>query len=94
MVTSPQISSSSVKKAILEQYRWLEWASKKAGGWARLQHIESSIMKLTVMELVHRDIPAYPVHDSVIVPASKASIARQTLAYWFEAKTGIVGRVN
>jgi len=87
-------SASSVKKAILEQYRWLEWASKKAGGWARLQHIESSIMKLTVMELVHRDIPAYPVHDSVIVPTSKASIARQTLAYWFEAKTGIVGKIT
>ena len=73
---------------------WLEWASKKAGGWARFQHIESSIMKQTVMDLVNLEIPAYPVHDSVIVPASEASIARETLAYWFEAKTGIVGRVN
>lgn len=87
-------TASSVKKAILERYMWLEWASKKAGGWARLQHIESSIMKQTVMDLVNHEIPAYPVHDSVIVPASKASIARETLAYWFEAKTGIVGRVN
>ena len=87
-------AASSVKKAILEQYRWLEWASKKIGGWARLQHIESCIMKQTVMDLVNLEIPAYPVHDSVIVPASARVKAIDVLQRQFEIEVGVRPRVE
>jgi len=58
--------------------------------WADLQFWESSAVVNTVHELamVH-DIPALPVHDSIIVPVSKRSIAEKVLKAHFKAAVGI-----
>lgn len=87
-------TAGQVKDAVVGRYPWLERLSETEIGWSQLQHIESKIMLQTVKDLVAEKIPAYPVHDSVIVPASKATIARETLAYWFMAKAGVKGRID
>ncbi|MGA1852290.1 hypothetical protein VH570_15770 [Sphingobium sp. HT1-2] len=58
--------------------------------WADLQYIESKAIIDAVHELatVH-GIPALPVHDSIIAPASKREIAAKVLADMFEKHVGI-----
>ena len=87
-------TASKVKEAVLGRYPWLERLSDEGIGWPKLQHVESTIMKQTIKELAHMDIPAYPVHDSLIVPQSKRNEAKQLLDYWFLAKTGVRARID
>jgi hypothetical protein len=58
--------------------------------WGDLQYLESCAIVDTVYTLatVH-DVPALPVHDSIIVPASKERIARAVLEECFEAHIGV-----
>ena len=37
---------------------------------------------------------AYPVHDSLIIPALKAAETREILANWFFAKAGLKARIT
>jgi hypothetical protein len=87
-------TAGQVKDDALGRYPWLERLSDEGIGWSQLQYIESNIMVQTVKDLLAEKIPAYPVHDSVIVPASKVTIARKILAYWFLAKAGVRGRID
>lgn len=58
--------------------------------WADLQYVESKAIIDTVHELATaHGIPALPVHDSLIVPASKREIAAKVLADMFEKHVGI-----
>lgn len=58
--------------------------------WADLQYIESKAIIDTVHELATaHGIPALPVHDSIIAPASKREIAAKVLADMFEKHVGI-----
>ena len=63
-------------------------------GWPKLQYIESTVMKNTVMELLGEGILAYPVHDSVIVPASARVQAIEVLQRQFETEVGVKPRVG
>lgn len=58
--------------------------------WGDLQYLESCSIVDTVhtLAMVH-DVPALPVHDSIIVPASKEGIARKVLEECFEAHIGV-----
>jgi len=87
-------TAGQVKDAVLGCYPWLERLSDEGIGWSQLQHIESKIMLQTEKDLIAKKIPAYPVHDSVIVPASKAKEAIGILSYWFLAKTGVQARIS
>lgn len=58
--------------------------------WGRLQYIESCAAIDAVEELaVKHGIPALPVHDSLIVPASKEGIARSVLKAAFLRNVGV-----
>jgi hypothetical protein len=58
-------------------------------GWAKLQYIESCAIVDAVEELALRhDVPALPVHDSLIVPVSKVELAEQVLSSAFRFRTG------
>ncbi|WP_144062022.1 hypothetical protein [Sphingomonas sp. MM-1] len=58
--------------------------------WADLQFIESEIIIGTMYELaMMHGVPALPVHDSLIVPASKEALAIRILAKEFERRAGI-----
>ena len=63
-------------------------------GWPKLQYIESTVMKNTVMELLGEGIPAYPVHDSVIVPESSKVQAIEILQRQFETEVGVRPRTG
>ena len=47
--------------------------------WARLMWHESVIMFFTMRDLMEKGIPSLSVHDSLIVPVSKAKVAREQL---------------
>ena len=89
MPTAPKVT-----EAVLKRYKWLEGMSANDIGWPKLQCIESTVMKNTVMELLGEGIPAYPVHDSVIVPASSRLQAIEVLQRQFEAEVGVRPRVD
>ncbi len=58
--------------------------------WGDLQYIESCIIVKTMLRLARdHGIPAYPVHDSIIVPVSKAKVAEQVLREAFKEEVGV-----
>lgn len=63
--------------------------------WSDFQFKESEAIIETVHTLatIH-DVPALPVHDSIIVPASKQEIAKQILSDAFAKYVGIVPTLN
>ena len=72
-------TANQVREEVLEHYPWLKSLSDEGIAWPQLQYIESTIMLSAVKELMSRKIPAYPVHDSLIVSASKAAEAGAVL---------------
>jgi len=63
--------------------------------WARLQYLESCAVIDAVEQLaLEHDIPALPVHDSIIVPASKISVAEQVLSACFERNVGVTPKLE
>jgi len=59
-------------------------------GWAKLQYLESCAVIDAVDQLAYRhDIPALPVHDSLIVPVSKLETAQVLLSVCFERYVGV-----
>ena len=87
-------TAAKATEAVLKAYPWLKRLSDEAIGSPKLQYIESTVMKNTVMELLGEGIPAYPVHDSVIVPASARLQAIDVLQRQFEAEVGIRPRIG
>ena len=89
---SPELKQhrvAAITKAALAKYPALEaWGQPLKGrvhGWADLMWRESAVMVSTMSELKREyAVPSLSVHDSLIVPASKADIAAQTLAKRFE----------
>jgi len=62
--------------------------------WADLMFVESEIVIGTMQELMRRGIPSMPVHDSLIVPQSKESVAVDVLKHRFRARTGVVPKLD
>ena len=87
-------TAGQVKDAVVGRYPWLERLSETEIGWPKLQYVESTIMLQTVKDLIAEKVAAYPVHDSVIVPASKAKEAIQILSYWFFEYTGLGAKIS
>lgn len=59
--------------------------------WGDLQYLESCAVIDAVYELATKHgIPALPVHDSIIVPASQHAIASEILRKTFQEQTGVV----
>jgi hypothetical protein len=57
--------------------------------WADLMFIESEIMIAAMRQLAEKDIPALPIHDSVLVPGNREGDAVEALQACFEARVGI-----
>jgi hypothetical protein len=56
--------------------------------WADLMWLESEVMVSTMLDLKRENaVPSLSVHDSLIVPASKADMASQRLARMFLGMT-------
>jgi hypothetical protein len=75
---------SLVAQATLERHPLLQWLSEPINGrkrdWSDLMWIESQAILGTMLDLKRKyQVPSYPVHDSLIVPKSKADRAVKQL---------------
>ncbi len=62
--------------------------------WARLQFAEAQAVMRALLDLAHQRIPALPVHDSIIVPASKVVQARDALQAGYFLEVGAEPRIT
>ena len=94
---SPELKKhrvAAITKAALTKYPVLEaWGQPLKGrvhNWADLMWLESVVMLITMLDLMREfSVPSLSVHDSLIVPASKADIASQRLARRFHGVTQV-----
>ena len=74
---------------ILKHYPFLATMDETNHGWGTLQYIESEIMLMTMEALRKSGIPAYPVHDSLMVPRRHRQRCVDLLSECFRETTGI-----
>jgi len=78
-----------VKKAIYRRHPILNTPTAHDIDWGFLQRRESDALIATVTRLAHEySIPAYPVHDSLIVKQSDSELAEQVLSDCFFSHIG------
>lgn len=78
-----------VAEKVLKQHPVLHHLSPNTLDWADLQFLEGEVLVKVILRLgEEHDIPALPVHDSIIVPKDAAEIARACLGATFKAVTG------
>lgn len=89
---------SLIKERALQRHpllaRWGQEIRGRVRGWADLMFVESEVIIATMVDLMAKGVPSMPVHDSLIVPASKETLAVNTLSHQFRAKTGVVPKLN
>lgn len=94
---SPELKQhrvAAITKAALAKYPALDaWGRPLKGRvhtWADLMWLESEVMVSTMLDLKREfAVPSLSVHDSLIVPTSKADTAAQRLARRFHGVTGV-----
>jgi len=67
-----------------------EWFSQDQLGYLDLMYLESQALVTTMLELVRKEIPCLSVHDSLIVPASKAGFALVAFGNAYYSVCGIM----
>jgi hypothetical protein len=74
---------------------WGEPLNGSIYSWADLMWLESAVMFSTMLDLMHQHTtPSLSVHDSLIVPVSKAEVASETLKSRFKAQQKGVPRLK
>ncbi len=89
--TLSQYRVAPITEAVMAKYPALAtWGQPLNGrilSWADLMFLESDVMVGAMLNLMHiHDTPSLSVHDSLIVPASKAEIAKEAITMSFHAK--------
>jgi hypothetical protein len=88
-----QYKAAEITKAALAHYpalrSWGEPLKGRVHDWADLMWRESTVMVATMRDLMKEAVPSLSVHDSLIVPASKANMAAQALAGRFRWVTQV-----
>ena len=78
-----------VREAVFQALPLLRDWDNSPYRWDDLQHIESRIILETIEELAYtHEVPALPVHDSIIVPVKDLELAKQILTKIFLLHTG------
>lgn len=85
---SAQFRVSAIKERALRVYPLLqEWGGDK-NEWARFMYVESEAIVSTMLRLKREhNVPSLAVHDSLIVPKSKATITKLILTAEYEKAT-------
>lgn len=65
-----------------------QWA-KSPGTWSTLMFMESGVILETMETLMLKDIPAYPIHDSIVVRERDTEDAAEVLANVFVRRLGV-----
>lgn len=85
----------ATQEAILKHLPALAGLPESGITWADLQYRESLGLIATVEALAYEhDVPALPLHDSVIVPASKENTAKEVMKEAFQQYAGTSIRVS
>ena len=79
-----------VGKVVIEKFPLLGRWSDLPDTWATLMYQESEAILKTMLDLMSKDIPSFPVHDSIIVPASKENTAYELLSNHYREVCGVV----
>jgi len=83
-----KMTVSEAQALILEKHRPIETAFFTGTG-LRLQRQDSDIMVAILLELKRRDIPALPIHDSVIVPKNHKEIVTAVMRQHFQERLNL-----
>jgi len=86
--TSLEMKVSEAQRLVLERHHSIE-AAFFTGAGLRLQRQDSDMMVAILLELVGQDIPALPVHDSVIVPERHKETVVEVMRRQFKDRTGL-----
>lgn len=87
------MSIDEIERTILAHHEPLRKIIYK-GIAPEIQFIESQILVKSLLRLVDEKVIGLPVHDSLLVPRSSASTARQVMLDSFESVTGVEGVIT
>lgn len=90
---------ADISKVVFTKYpvlrSWGEPLNGRTYSWADLMWLESEVMFSTMLELMHKlQTPSLVVHDSLIVPVSKAELATERLRSRFQKQRRVVPRLK
>lgn len=86
-IDSREIGARAVREMILEKHSAIsEWFECNRG--MELMFHESEIIIRVVRKLMEQDVVSLPIHDAILVPASKTSVAHQLMKDAFREVTG------
>ena len=90
---------AEITQAVFTKYpvlqNWGEPLNGRTYSWADLMYLESAVMFSTMLDLMHQhQTPSLSVHDSLIVPVSKADLASKTLKDKFEDQQKVTPRLK
>ncbi len=83
-----KMTVSEAQAEVLERHQPIAPAFYTGAG-LRLQRLDSDMMVAILLELFGRDIPALPVHDSVIVPEHHVEIVTDVMRRQFKERLGL-----
>jgi hypothetical protein len=89
----------TIREKVLERHpllaRWGGEIKGRVRGYGDLMYAESEAI-IGAMQTLMRDhqVPSLPVHDSLIVPGSKFTVAKGVLVDHFRKQTGVVPRLD
>ncbi|MCK1266878.1 hypothetical protein IVB44_01505 [Bradyrhizobium sp. 49] len=89
----------TIKEKVLERHpllaRWGGEISGRQRDYGDLMFVESEVIIGTMLTLMRDyEVPSLPVHDSLIIPASKFKVAKEALIHHFRKQTGAVPRLD
>jgi hypothetical protein len=90
---------AEITEAVLAKYplvgSWGEPLDGRVYSWADLMWLESAVMFSTMLNLMHdHQTPSLVVHDSLIVPVSKAEVASEALRGKFQAQRKVLPKLK
>jgi len=94
-----QYRAAEITEAVFTKYpvlkSWGEPLNGRIYSWADLMWLESAVMVATMLDLMHHHkTPSLSVHDSLIVPVSKAEVASEALRSRFQAQQKVAPRLK
>jgi len=75
--------------------RWGGEIRGRVRGYGDLMYLESEAIIGAMLTLMHdHQVPSLPVHDSLIVPATKFAVAKKAMIHHFRKQTGVDPRLE
>lgn len=86
-------SIEDIESRIFEHHHAIRHLCYTGLGWT-LQYMESQVLVHTMLELMKKSIPALPIHDCLLAPASTAEAVQSLMLQSFKQITGAEGIIT